>query len=286
MKAFFAAGILLGVAATGTQAQRPGGGPPRLVLQALDTDKDGTLSAAEIAAAPKTLLSLDRSGDGQLTPDELSARPENAGATADELVQQLLALDKNGDGVLTKDEVPARMQTMFTRGDTNNDGKLTQDEIRTMARRQGMPSGGADGIKRMSAMFKNDPLLNALDSDHDGIISAAETAAAPQALLTLDANHDGQITPDEMRPHQQTPEERVDHMLDEWDTNKDGKIAKAEAPDRMQGNFDALDKNGDGFLDRGELLEYFKSMGSGPRGNGPQGGPQPGNAPGAPKGQN
>ncbi len=284
MRHFLGAGLLLSMTAFGTQAQRPGG-PLRLVLQALDTDKDGSLSAAEIAAAPKTLLTLDRNADGQLTPDELAPRPENAGASADELVKQLLAFDKNGDGVLSMDEVPARMQSMFSRGDTNRDGKLTQDEIRAMARRQGMPTGGADGIKRMSAMFKNDPLLNALDADQDGVLSAAEIGAAPQALLTLDVNHDGQITSDEMKLHQQTPDERVDHMLDEWDTNKDGKIAKAEAPDRMQQNFDSLDKNSDGFLDRSELLDYFENMGAGQRGGGPPGGSQTGSTPGAPTGQ-
>ncbi len=241
------------------------GGQPRLVLKALDTDGDGKLSAVEIAAAPKTLLTLDRNADGQLTVDELTPRPENAGATADELVKQLMAFDKNGDGVLTTDELPARMQSMFTRGDTDHDGRLTPDEIRVMARRQGVPSGGAEGLKRQSAMMKNDPLLNALDTDHDGVISAQEIAAASQSLLALDVNHDGEILPDEMKPRQQTPAERVDHMLDEWDTNKDGKISKAEAPDRMQQAFESIDRNGDGFLDRDELLEYFKTAGAGQR---------------------
>jgi len=253
--------------ACGALAQGPGN-RPRLVLQALDTDHDGVLSAAEIKAAPQTLLALDRNGDGELTPDELQPRPENAGASADDLVKQLMGFDRNSDGVLTAEELPERMQKIFERGDANHDGRLTADEIRAMASRQGMPAGSQKnaGVTRM------DPLLNALDSDHDGVISAAEIASASRSLLTLDADSDGDIKPDEMRMRQQTPRERVDHMLDEWDTNKDGRISKAEAPDRMQQQFESIDTNGDGFLDKDELLQYFSAAGgasqSGPHSQG------------------
>ncbi len=275
----------------GAGAQGPGN-QPRMVLQALDTDHDGKLSAAEIKAASKSLLTLDRNGDGQLTSDELSPRPEVAGASADELVKQLMSFDKNGDGVLAPEEVPARMQSMFQRGDANHDGKLTAAEIRAMANRQGMPTGPQAGPGRAGGQMRTDPLLNALDADHDGTISAAELAAADKVLLMLDRNGDGEITPDEMRPRQQTAAERVDHMLDEWDTNKDGKISKAEAPDRMQQQFESLDKNSDGFLDRDELTQYFSASNGGPgggqRGEGrrPDGaGPDAGRETGTPKEQ-
>lgn len=266
MAGWLALSCPLCIGALSAMGQRPGGNQPRLVLQALDTDRDGTLSAAEIKAAPQTLLTLDRNQDGQLTADELSPRPENAGASPDELVKQLMMFDKNGDGVLTKDELPDRMQSMFDRGDTNHDGKLTPDEIRAMANRQGMPSGPRTGGGEVATRM--DPLLNALDTNHDGIISADEIAAASQSLLTLDKNGDGQITADEMRPRQQGPEERVQHMLDEFDTNHDGKISKAEAPEGMQAQFDSLDKNHDGFLDKDELMQMFGNMGDGRRGGG------------------
>ena len=42
--------------------------PP--LLAALDTDGDGTISAAELANAAASLAKLDKNGDGQLTPDE------------------------------------------------------------------------------------------------------------------------------------------------------------------------------------------------------------------------
>src|ERR1700761_8444163 len=200
-----------------------GGPPPRLVLRALDTDKDGKLSTSELQAAPQTLLTLDRNGDGQLTPDEFQPRPENSGATSDELVTQLMTFDKNGDGVLTSDELPARMQNLFTRADTNHDGKLTPDEIRGLAARQSMPQGGTS--PNAAAATHSDPLLSAIDSDHNGVISSVEIASSSKSLLVLDTNHDGEITPNEMRPLEPSPQERVDHLFDEWDTNKDGKIS-------------------------------------------------------------
>src|SRR5947207_12515363 len=44
------------------------------------------------------------------------------------------------------------------------------------------------------------PLEEALDTDHDGIISVEEIANASTALKKLDKNGDGKLTPDEFRP--------------------------------------------------------------------------------------
>ncbi len=53
----------------------PGGEPPRPfrmpLMSALDADKDGTLSAEEIAQASEALKKLDKNSDGQLTREEL-----------------------------------------------------------------------------------------------------------------------------------------------------------------------------------------------------------------------
>jgi hypothetical protein len=50
------------------------GGP---LLEALDTNKDGELDAAEIANASASLKKLDKNGDGKLSADEL--RPNRPG---------------------------------------------------------------------------------------------------------------------------------------------------------------------------------------------------------------
>src|SRR5580765_7842950 len=111
---------------------QPGGQPqPRPALLALDTDHDGKLSAAEIAAAPTALLTLDKDRDGQLTSLEyLPSQNDPAANNPDATLQRLMLLDRNNDGVLTKDEIPERMQGLFARIDANHDGKLTPDEIR------------------------------------------------------------------------------------------------------------------------------------------------------------
>lgn len=57
----------------------PGSGrPPKpLIDTALDANKDGIISADEIANATRILKKLDKNGDAQLTPDEfMPARPK------------------------------------------------------------------------------------------------------------------------------------------------------------------------------------------------------------------
>ena len=51
------------------------------------------------------------------------------------------------------------------------------------------------------------PLIAALDVDHDGTISAPELADAPESLKTLDKNGDGELSPEELRPHRPPPVE-------------------------------------------------------------------------------
>jgi hypothetical protein len=78
------AGLLAGGALTSfgqAPEQRGPDGPPHHppppVITALDLNRDGVISADEIAKAVESLKTLDKNGDGQLTPDELRPpRPE------------------------------------------------------------------------------------------------------------------------------------------------------------------------------------------------------------------
>ena len=129
----------------------PDGGPPRgmppfPVLLALDADRDGTISAKEIAGASAALKKLDKNKDGKLTEDEM--RPKFGGGSGGqrpspaELVSRLMAGDKNKDGKLTKAELPQRMQGMFSRADANKDGALTKAELTKFAQSMGNRPGG------------------------------------------------------------------------------------------------------------------------------------------------
>lgn len=205
------------------------GGPPQFspIATALDADHDGVISAAELEAAPSALKRLDRNADGRIDQMELipqgfgreggrdgregrgSGEPGETPATSpSELTAMLMAFDANKDGVLTRVELPERLQPIFDRADTNKDGKLTTEEItRSAAAASPQSTGGGregrEGGERGRGPGGRGPggdrLMAALDTNHDGVLDAAELKAAVSALRELDTNHDGQLTPDEYR---------------------------------------------------------------------------------------
>jgi Ca2+-binding EF-hand superfamily protein len=123
-------------------------------MVALDTDKDGEISAKEIENASKSLKTLDKNGDGKLSPDEL--RPSFAGrgpeaggqgrggpsgtegrrpSSPEAMVERIMSMDKDGDGKVTKTEAPDQMQRMFERGDSDGDGAISKAEAEEIAQR-------------------------------------------------------------------------------------------------------------------------------------------------------
>ena len=84
----------------------------------------------------------------------------------------------------------------------------------------------------------------AMDTNHDGRISAAEYAAWAKAQFAeMDANHDGFVTQDEMHDHMKArmeamKKERNAKMFERMDANHDGTISRDEfdaAMDKMHG---------------------------------------------------
>jgi Ca2+-binding EF-hand superfamily protein len=66
--------------------------------------------------------------------------------------------------------------------------------------------------------------------------------------------------PPKKGPLGKTPEEVVENLLKAMDTDKDGKISRAEAKGKMAESFDKIDVNKDGYLDRKELLLMAQRM--------------------------
>lgn len=130
--------------------------PPPLV-GALDANKDGTISADEIANASAALKTLDKNNDGQITGDELRPpRPEGAGQGPDgerrgprpdgerkgpppgdrgegnfhpPIPPMIGALDANKDKIISADEI-ANASAALKSLDKNGDGQLTMEELR------------------------------------------------------------------------------------------------------------------------------------------------------------
>lgn len=64
----------------------------------------------------------------------------------------------------------------------------------------GQRGGDQSSQDRMLRFMQALPVMAALDADKDGTISAAEIAGASAALGKLDANGDGELSLDELRP--------------------------------------------------------------------------------------
>ena len=245
---------------------------PSPLVAALDTDHDGSISAAEMAAAPRALATLDKNGDGRIALEEVMVRrPEGGrrgegpgegageGAVSPDLVNTLFSFDENKDGKLSKAEVPERMQGIFLRADADHDGLLTRDELTkaTVAQDRRAPGGPPPDL-----------VFRALDKDDDGVLSPSEIAGAAAALKILDKNGDGVLNEQELRPMRGPggpggrggPGEMINHMFEENDANHDGQLSKAEMPERMREMFERADLNQDGFVTRDELTKAFESM--------------------------
>ncbi len=130
-------------------------------------------------------------------------------------------LDANGDGVIDRQEAAAnpRLAQRFDELDKNKDGKLSRDEMPRWHARGG---DGHRGMGRHHRGHGGQGFLRAMDSNHDGRVSAAEYQAF---FERMDVNKDGFID-------QADREARAKQRREEWfrnaDTDKDGKLSPAE----------------------------------------------------------
>lgn len=127
-------------------------------------------------------------------------------------------LDADKDGKVSQEEFMAPRQERFTKADTDGDGLLSQEEIQAAIesfREERGPRGdhamrGGDGPRGNQPMYGGDgprgpnpeQMIERLDTDGDGLLSAEELAAAPQnqtMFQRLDADGDGAISEEEFQ---------------------------------------------------------------------------------------
>ena len=143
----------------GGGGQRGGGARPASpLMMALDVDKDGALSAEEIANATKMLQTLDSNGDGALEASEMApARGQGQGGgrggqgggrggDPSERINRMMEMDTDGDGRISTEEGGEKMSRFFGHIDGNADGFVTREEIeQAMSSRGGRGGGGGRG---------------------------------------------------------------------------------------------------------------------------------------------
>ena len=132
--------------------QRGGQRPASPMMTALDANKDGKLSAEEIANAATALKTLDKNKDGVIDANEL-APPRGPGGPggqggaqggrSSQMVERIMARDTDGDGKVSREE--AGESRFFDRMDADSDGFVTKAEIENMAQQFGGGRRGAGG---------------------------------------------------------------------------------------------------------------------------------------------
>ncbi|MEX2310802.1 MAG: EF-hand domain-containing protein [Pirellulales bacterium] len=118
--------------------------PSNAMFSLIDADGDGVINKVELRKAIKALKSLDTDNDGNITLAEVAAADGQArpGGNA-EVDRMMKELDKNGDGKLTEDEVPPHMLPMLAGADRNQDRAIDRDELAAaMQQNQFRPGAG------------------------------------------------------------------------------------------------------------------------------------------------
>jgi hypothetical protein len=168
------------------------------------------------------VLSVTRSSIEPKTPDATVRVPppaidpwRNFASHYFKIIYVLDALDANHDYVISADEIAAA-PAVLRRLDLNGDGKLTAEECGmclgagsfpgcrgeyTVDDEHGRIERSPEELDRMRTIFMRvNPVLAALDTDHDSEISASEIRNALAALKRLDLNGDGLLLPVEIAP--------------------------------------------------------------------------------------
>ena len=165
--AIAAFGAAVPALATATQATAPRAAAPaaqapptramivknlEATFKSIDTNGDGTLSAAELGAAEgkvqqrrlvqlraqydANFAKLDTNKDGQLSKSEFMVAAPRTPATAPNGANLVTQLDRNKDGKIGADEYRAPALARFDAFDTNKDGTISDAERQAAQARQ------------------------------------------------------------------------------------------------------------------------------------------------------
>lgn len=180
---------------------RPGGPPPgreffERQFGELDRNSDGKLTLDEVPEERRGMrMMFERAREG--ASGENSLTKEQFARAMAAMAQAGPPERRGGDGPpRTEGDQPRRGDGPPREG-RPGDGRFGEGRLNEARRPDGPPGPRPDGPPGMRPGGPGGGLFAALDANRDGELSNAEIVGAGVALLKLDRNSDGKITPDE-----------------------------------------------------------------------------------------
>lgn len=274
------------------------------VRDCLDRDGDGELDASEIASAIESLRRCDTNSDDIVSdlelqraanslvhnkivwsPEKLLIRHESSIAETATSLADASSADVTPEGVTPADkssadrgDVPTVTMVVDFAQPTGtcrvsslekidlHGGSARLELAGATVELTVLQAAGSEASDQVSLGVVNDgyPIAPLVDANHDGRLTIRELRAVPEALESLDRNHDQRISAAELAP---TIRVAVGHGLcvHEFLSNVRIGDARAAEQERLVGPdwFNSLDKNHDNDLSRSEFVgtpEQFEKL--------------------------
>ena len=287
----------------GFGGMRGGGPPPEMmmkmmpVLDALDADDDGVLSASEIEDATAALKTLDKNGDGKLTSEEMRPNFAASGGPPG-------GFGRPGGFGPPQGRGPGSAQAGRTRasqGDDDDDDKEGDDDDEEEDEDDDDEDEDEDEAKLSTDELTRGlrALVMQADVNRDGFVTGNELVAMLRreggserprgAQASGDRPSTGRPAPAQQTdqaprrggfggpPRDGDPKEFFAQMFQMRDQNQDGVLKGDEIPEQMAGRVEQIDRDGDGAISRQEMegmVTRMREGGFGPGRGGPgTGGP-------------
>jgi len=212
-----------------------------------DRNRDKRLDRKECSAALFSALDLDRSG--RLSPAELSRHPgplRQIRYGDDSGLARFGRLDRSGGGSLSLREFSMRDEEWLAL-DVDGDGGVQLDAGRDVeAERRGIerlpvewPTRRPAAVIALAPTSDEARVLGALDADRDGELSKRELKRRGDLLAILDSNGDDRVDAAELgagvaRLADLGVDIAPDHFERRWDLDGDGKVQAAELPPEVE----------------------------------------------------